>query len=53
VSAEDDAILAAFLARHGIVEQRDGGEIPPADAKLPKPKSGAKSANQAKPEDKK
>lgn len=50
VSAEDDAILAGFLARHGIVEQQDScGEVPPAEAKSPKP--GANIPNRAKPED--
>ena len=38
VSAEDDAILADFLARHGIVEEQDSREeVPSAEAELAKP----------------
>ena len=54
VSAEDDAILAEFLARHGIVEQQDShGEVPAGRSKIAKPQSDAKTANEAEPRTKK
>ena len=35
VGAEDEAILAEFLARHGIAEEQDSREEPSAEAELP------------------
>jgi Family of unknown function (DUF5681) len=52
VRAEDDAILADFLARHG--ERQDGhGEVPPAEADSSKPQSAEETSNEAQPRAKK
>jgi len=52
VSGEDEAILAEFLRRHGIVEPRDKcGEVAPADARLSEPDTEA--PNETRPENEK
>jgi Family of unknown function (DUF5681) len=52
VGTEDNAILAEFLARHGIVEQQDScGEVFPA-TKSSSPQPDATTPNRPKTEDK-
>jgi hypothetical protein len=54
VGAQDHAILAEFLARHGIAEEQDSREeVPSAEAELAEPQPDAKPANEAEPRAKK
>ena len=51
ISADDDAILAEFLQRHGNVEQQDrSAESSPAE-KSANPQTEAETSGKAKPED--
>lgn len=54
VRAEDDSILADFLARHGNVEQQNGcEEVSPAKGESSKPRPDEKASNEVPPRAKK